>query len=318
MEKMQERYLEEIPHTTKASPYAVHEHSYTEEETTPIYLHWHPEVELCWLQEGELDFYIEEECYTLRAGDVIFVPPHLLHIARNHAGKKGQFRAFVFSTDLVAEKADSLYRKYVQRVVQHSRSYPLLLRQEIPGISQNERQRENQTVQLERQQERQQRKTDWQQEIRGHLTEIFALEEETENTELYIRSKAMLIWHLLFQNCFSQAETDHELEKLENQLGETLEFLRKHYAEDISLEQMAKTAHMSESQFCRCFKRLTGNTPFTWLKRWRIVRSCAYLTDTEEKISEIAMKCGFNNLSYFNREFLRLMGVTPSRYRRRG
>ena len=74
---------------------------------------------------------------------------------------------------------------------------------------------------------------------------------------------------------------------------------------------------MSEGQFCRSFKQLTGSTPFTYLKKHRIMHSCDYLAGSGRKISEICTLCGFSNISYFNREFLKAMKVTPSAYRKR-
>ena len=51
------------------------------------------------------------------------------------------------------------------------------------------------------------------------------------------------------------------------------------------------------------------------LNRLRIVKSCEMLLRTDKKITEIASLCGFNNISYFNRTFYKIMGISPSGYR---
>ena len=105
---------------------------------------------------------------------------------------------------------------------------------------------------------------------------------------------------------------------MEKQIQEVIAFIQQHYQEDISLELLAQTIHISETQLCRSFKQLTGSTPFTYLKRYRIMKSCEWLDDSDKKISEICSLCGFNNISYYNREFLRIMKMTPSAYRKNG
>ncbi len=99
-------------------------------------------------------------------------------------------------------------------------------------------------------------------------------------------------------------------------MQEVADYIQAHYQEEISLKMLAQTAHMSEGQLCRRFRREMGETPFTWLKRCRIKKSCAWLAASDKKVAEICTLCGFNNISYFNREFLREMKLTPSEYRK--
>jgi AraC-like DNA-binding protein len=93
--------------------------------------------------------------------------------------------------------------------------------------------------------------------------------------------------------------------------------LQKHFAAPITLTQIAELVHMSESNFCKFFKKATGATFSDYLNELRVNEACHLLLATEDKISKIAHDCGFDSLSYFNRVFLKKMKATPSVYRRK-
>ena len=79
---------------------------------------------------------------------------------------------------------------------------------------------------------------------------------------------------------------------------------------------LAKMVYISEAQLCRSFKQITGTTIFAYLKRYRILKSYEWLRSSDKKIQGICSLCGFNNISYYNREFLKIMRMTPSEYQR--
>lgn len=281
-------YREKISHTTKAMPYRVYRSFFLLEEDA-LYPHWHPEAELLFLESGELDFMVEDAGCRIRAGDAVFIPANLLHMARA-AGSSGSFRALVFSTDLVAAPEEpAAFQKYVQPLLQNPMGFWLHLNGEEA----------------------------WQQEVLGDLKRIFSHEEREEETELITAGLVRAVWYNLYRNHFEKTAEKRIGGRQEIQLQETLAYMHIHFQEELTLQMLADTAHMSEGQFCRTFKNLTGNTPFSYLKRYRLLKSCGYLSETDKKISEICMLCGFNNISYFNREFLKMMKVKPSVYRAR-
>ena len=71
-----------------------------------------------------------------------------------------------------------------------------------------------------------------------------------------------------------------------------------------------------QGSICRLFQALTGMTPFCYLNRCRVLNSSQMLARSSKKISEVASLCGFNSISYFNRTFLKITGMTPSSYRK--
>ncbi|HAE22166.1 MAG TPA: hypothetical protein DCG47_07575 [Spirochaetaceae bacterium] len=75
---------------------------------------------------------------------------------------------------------------------------------------------------------------------------------------------------------------------------------------------------MNTSDFSRRFKELAGCPLFEFINRQRIKRACALLKSSGLSIIEIAEAVGYNNLSFFNRYFLRIVGVSPREYRLAG
>ena len=100
-----------------------------------------------------------------------------------------------------------------------------------------------------------------------------------------------------------------------NPLKAVFSYIESHYGEKISLEDLAGTIHMNRNYFCRFFKEKAGKTPFSYLNEYRVNQAASQLLSTRLPITEIALNAGFENMSYFIRQFRRFKGCTPSAYR---
>lgn len=94
-------------------------------------------------------------------------------------------------------------------------------------------------------------------------------------------------------------------------------FIAEHQNEELSLGAVARAASMSESYFCKFFKKATGLTFTDFLARERVEAAKKMLLDANLRISEAAYAAGFQSLSQFNRVFRRVAGEAPTRYRDR-
>lgn len=83
---------------------------------------------------------------------------------------------------------------------------------------------------------------------------------------------------------------------------------------DINIDDIAKHIGMNRSSFCIFFKKATGITFITYLNEYRIGQACQLLKQKKMNISEICFQVGFNNITYFNRVFKRMTGISPSEY----
>lgn len=95
------------------------------------------------------------------------------------------------------------------------------------------------------------------------------------------------------------------------------ELISQHYSEDLSSGRVAKEVHLSRFYFCKLFKSSTGFTFTAYLSRVRIERVKELLGNPNLRVSEIAFQAGFQSLTHFNRLFAKLVGESPSEYRKR-
>lgn len=101
-------------------------------------------------------------------------------------------------------------------------------------------------------------------------------------------------------------------------LKNVLTYIREHYDRTVRLDDLAQIAGMTPKYFCREFAAATGKTPIAYLNYYRIEQAAEKLQTSCEKITEIAISCGFNDMSYFSKSFTRQKGMSPSAYRKQG
>ena len=104
--------------------------------------------------------------------------------------------------------------------------------------------------------------------------------------------------------------------QFETRVNKVCAHLQNHFHEAITLKQVADLVFMSESNFCKFFKKATGTTFSDYLNDLRINEACHLLLSTEDTIGKIAQDSGFESLSYFNRVFLKKKQLTPSVFRK--
>lgn len=93
-------------------------------------------------------------------------------------------------------------------------------------------------------------------------------------------------------------------------------YIRKHLTEDLSLEKLARAAHLSVRQFGRAFKVETGETPAKAVERIRAEVAHSLLEETSEPVEAVAEEVGFSDPERMRRAFLRLFGIPPQGVRR--
>jgi len=95
-----------------------------------------------------------------------------------------------------------------------------------------------------------------------------------------------------------------------------MDYLNKNFDKEVSLNEASKLAAMSEVAFSRFFKLRTGKTFVDTLNEVRLGHTSRMLIETTQSINEIAYKCGFNNMSNFNRIFRKKKDCTPKEFRK--
>lgn len=99
-------------------------------------------------------------------------------------------------------------------------------------------------------------------------------------------------------------------------MGTIYDYIHENYSKKPDVNEIANMVHLSTAAFCRYFKRHTNMSFTDFLNRYRINLAKTFLLQ-EETISEVCYKLGYESISYFNKTFKKLVGETPSSFRRR-
>lgn len=95
------------------------------------------------------------------------------------------------------------------------------------------------------------------------------------------------------------------------------EYLKKHFKEDFPVNELAKKANMSQSNFLKYFRIVTGLSPLQYVLNLRLNHACRKLITTKDSVTGIAFDVGFSDSNYFARIFHKHIGITPRQYRKR-
>ena len=97
-----------------------------------------------------------------------------------------------------------------------------------------------------------------------------------------------------------------------------LTYIYENYAQTVTLEDIAASAHISRSEAGRCFKTYMGCSPVEALIRYRLQTARRLLSEKSLTLQEISAACGFNSANYFGRAFKKAYGYTPAQDRENG
>ncbi|MFD0670329.1 helix-turn-helix domain-containing protein [Cohnella sp. GCM10027633] len=254
-------------------------------------LHWHDELELLLVTEGRAVFRVDAQDYELSAGEAIFVNSGQLHSGTVVGDEPCSFAAVVFHAGLFGNgTVDRLFDHYIAPIVRDTFDIPVRIARGAPD-SDGLLDRLAQLVEADRD-----KRTASELEIKGLLFACVA--------------------SLLRLSEPKHARKENDGLRIER-LKPVIAHIEQRYAEPITLSRLAGIAGMSESYFCRYFKRITAKSPIEYMNGYRAQRAADRLRQSDDLIMDIAMDAGFNNLSYFNVVFRQRYGCTPGQYRRR-
>ncbi len=250
-------------------------------------LHWHPEFEIATAQSGTLDFQVGQEHITLYTGDSIFVNGNILHSIRQLSdGEPDPMPNIVFSGTMIAPETSTIYKKYISPVSACDSLPYTLFRQ---GDSAN-----------------------------SLISEIYRqFREQGECYELIIQRKLNEIFELIYNNfdALPRSETTRVQLVTGIRIQKMLSYIYEHYAEAVTLEDIAASANISRSEAGRCFRSYMSCSPVDALIQHRLQVAHRLLTETTLSLQEISSECGFNSVNYFSRRFRTHYGYAPSHKR---
>ncbi len=253
--------------------------------------HWHEELEYAIAQGGNCVFQVENHTVTLRPGDAIFINAQVLHAVDPAEVPETGLHSTVFHPRLVGGSQNSAFwEELIQPLLEDSAMRYTVLTPEVP----------------------------WQGNVISHLhTAWNAMAQEPEDHKNLIRYHLSAALHLLVKNSPVVKKPLSQQEQVDAaRVRGMLEYIHGNYAYDLTMKEIAQHINCSNSVCLRCFHQLLGTTPIQYLKNYRLEKAAQLLRTTTKTAKEIALECGFNDISYFTRSFREKMGCTPGEYRR--
>jgi AraC-like DNA-binding protein/quercetin dioxygenase-like cupin family protein len=129
----------------------------------------------------------------------------------------------------------------------------------------------------------------------------------------YFKLFLIMLCRFAGENGFSRSNVAGEKDMAIIEL--VLDYIESRCGRHLTLDRIAATANIDKYCLCRKFKQITGKTIFEYIKSRRLEAAMYELRSTRKKVIDIALDCGFANVSNFNRCFKQAIGATPTKYR---
>ncbi len=250
--------------------------------------HWHKELEIFILLEGHVKIGIEDQRYTLSAGEGCFINSNILHSFSCENSKPCLFRSFVFDSNIVGGTPGSIFDiSYVRPILKNAPAfYPFYktTQDDSPFFS------------------------------LFHQA-FYACKKEYCGYELDIRYALSKMLFLICRKFSAQKTSLHFSDTQEKRIKQMLTWIDTHLREPISVFDIAESANICTRECQRIFKRYLHYSPMSYVKKKRILYAADQLSKTDLPITDIAMECGFASPSHFSKQFHEIIGSTPRDYR---
>ncbi|WP_161890337.1 AraC family transcriptional regulator [Pontibacter russatus] len=253
-------------------------------------LHFHPEVQIMFICEGSGTQFIGDSIGSFNSGDLLLLGPNLPHVFRNDK------RYYEQGSVLKVENISVFFQteSFGEHFLSLPEAYPVhkLLLYSKRGIR-----------------------------IKGETkNRITALVQQMLRLDGFERMiQLFTILHLLSLSKeleplssvgFDGPQNDSDSKKI----NDVFTYIMNNFSEEVKLQEAASIANMSVNAFCRYFKQHTRKTFSSFLNEIRIGHACRLLIEDRWNVRETAFDCGFDNISYFNRQFKNITSYTPSEY----
>ena len=251
-----------------------------------VAVHWQDSMELIYIKRGSGLVQTGAQVCTAQCGDIFVLTPGTLHAIRQTESCTMEYENIIFDVELLGGTEDLCAEKYLLPLQSGRLALPEHITPDEAWYPQaadclKEAEEANRCKQF-----------GYELCIKGALLRFLAL--------LIAQSKAL-----------------PPAEKASTQrLRAVLQWISAHYSEPVCVADAAALCQCSPNHFMRWFRQMTGQTFIIFLREYRLNAAAEALRTTEDTILSISEQCGFENLSYFNREFKAHFGMTPREYRK--
>lgn len=276
-------------HGTETFPMTVNHDDLWSFEGKNVPIHWHNDLEINLIREGEAVFQVYQKSYRVRTGEGFLLNRNVPHSCSSPGNEHVRYSTILVRPDfLYGDFGSDVERKCFQPFLQNS-AIPCIY---LTGFDENGKEILQKLNQVEEAFDR--KRFCYELKIKGLLCEAFAM---------------ILYGHRQELTKFVPANLQ-ELERLEKMLN----YLNMHFTEVISLQDLADQVHLSREACCRLFKKMTGKTITGYLEEYRVNKSFSLVQSGQYSMTQITEMVGFSNPSRFASAFRKRFGCNPGEY----
>lgn len=276
-------------HGTETFPMTVNHDDLWSFEGKNVPIHWHNDLEINLIREGEAVFQVYQKSYRVRTGEGFLLNRNVPHSCSSPGNEHVRYSTILVRPDfLYGDFGSDVERKCFQPFLQNS-AIPCIY---LTGFDENGKEILQKLNQVEEAFDR--KRFCYELKIKGLLCEAFAM---------------ILYGHRQELTKFVP-ENLQELERLEKMLN----YLNMHFTEVISLQDLADQVHLSREVCCRLFKKMTGKTITGYLEEYRVNKSFSLVQSGQYSMTQITEMVGFSNPSRFASAFRKRFGCNPGEY----
>ena len=262
----------------------IDEHSYPLNPGFRV-MHWHTDLQFIYVLDGEIEIKTLDTVVRVGAESGVFINQNVVHLVRTNG--PSHYNSFLFPAYFLAFYPGSPASSFVKSVVGNER-LPLYC-----FLKENE--------------------TDA--PILAALQNLCALEKNKTNLYVYeVLVTLATLWLEVQRNLSFPAQPRAAAPYA--RMRTFLQYIERHYGENISLQALAASANVSISECLRCFHVTMQTTPHKYLMEYRLSKAADLLRQTDEAIGCIAERVGFHHNSHFGKCFKEKTGMSPREYRK--
>ena len=275
---------ERLPGFASDFPYIANRVFYAE-PLTPW--HWHRPVELFYIEKGCLEYTTPHGKWTFPAGSGGFVNSNVLHTTWIPAASSETVTLIhIFDPSLLSGGPGSrMESRYILPLTTARAVEMIPLFPEDPA----------------------------QKELLDQIRQAFRLSTGEWGCEFALREAMTRIWLGLLEVAKPTAGGS----RADDKIKALMVYIHEHYREPISVEQLAREAHISKRLCFRLFRENLHMSPLEYMQSYRLQKACQMLSQTDAPITQVAYACGLGSSSYFGKQFREAFGCTPAQYRKK-
>lgn len=248
-------------------------------------MHWHEDFQFIYVIDGRIKFLTLNKRIEVSAGQGIFINKNILHQVKQFVSC--HYKSFIFPDYFLKFYFGSPAGVFVDSISQNENL------EFYHFTGQNE----------------------WENTVLNLLQKLTEMEEK--KTEFYpyeILLTLSTLWLTFRKNILLPPQQQENIVSIRMQ--KFLNYIANHYAEDISLELLAKSGNVGKSECLRCFKASLQITPYKYLMEYRLSKAAELLKTTDLPIGVISENVGFHQVSHFGKCFREKTGYSPKDYRK--